>query len=215
MFVNDPKHPPQACVIWMHGLGADATDMAGLAEQLQLDDVMLRHVFLDAPVRPITINGGMSMRAWYDILFMDFAVREDKEGILASENRIVSVIEQQMAAGFKRHQIYLAGFSQGGAMALHTALRQASPLGGVISLSAYLPLANECQPQLPKTTPMFIACGSYDPIVWPIWTKETVKWLDKQGFTAISLQEYPMEHSVSANEITDLSHWLIEQIRGR
>lgn len=214
VFLIDSKHPAQACVIWMHGLGADANDMAGLAEQLQVNDLMLRHVCLEAPVQPVTINGGMAMRAWYDILAMDFSAREDREGILTSEKMIIAAVEQQLAAGFTSEQIYLAGFSQGGAMALHTALRMSRPLGGVISLSAYLPLAKECQPQLPKTTPLFIASGLYDPIVWPLWTKETIKWLDEQGFTAVSSHEYPMEHSVCTNEVLDLSQWLIQQVRG-
>ncbi|KTD45665.1 phospholipase/carboxylesterase [Legionella rubrilucens] len=214
MFHIDPKHPAQACVIWMHGLGADANDMVGLAEQLQVNELMLRHVFLDAPVRPITINSGMVMRAWYDILAMDFAAREDKEGILTSEKMIIAAVEQQLATGFTSEQIYLAGFSQGGAMALHTALRMTRPLAGVISLSAYLPLAKECEPQLPGTTPLFLAYGTYDPIVWPLWTKETIKWLDQKGFSAISAHEYPMEHSVCANEIVDLSQWLIQHTGG-
>ncbi len=150
--VIEPVQKAQACMIWMHGLGAGADDMAGLAKQLPLKHMPVRHVALNAPVRPVTLNQGMSMPAWYDITGFSLTDREDKAGILASEQIILDVIKAQIADGFSPSTIFLAGFSQGGAMALFTALRTEVALGGVIALSAYLPLASECEIKLDKKT---------------------------------------------------------------
>lgn len=207
IYVNEPERPAQACVIWMHGLGADAQDMAGLAQQLQLSQPV-RHVFIDAPVRPVTLNGGMPMRAWYDIVGLALNDREDQAGIAESETIINDVIAKQCAAGMASEKIFLAGFSQGGAMALFAGLQSKVPLAGVIALSAYLPLANRCNTRLPKSTPFFIANGQYDPIVFPDWTKQSTQRLHDCGFGAIAVHEYPMEHSICADEIMDLSKWI-------
>jgi len=198
----------------MHGLGADASDMAGLAEQLSLNEVAVRHVFMDAPVRPVTLNNGMLMRAWYDIIGMQLTDREDKEGILGSQLLIQEVIDTQIKEGFSAKQIFLAGFSQGGAVALYTALQRTVALGGVIALSAYLPLAIDCQAALPKDTPVFIAYGQYDPIVLPIWTKQSADWLVAKGYNQVTLHNYLMEHAICAEEINDLSNWLTTQVKG-
>ncbi|KTD33546.1 phospholipase/carboxylesterase [Legionella nautarum] len=213
VYIKKPEQQADACVIWMHGLGADASDMASLAEQLIVDNVALRHVFLDAPIRPITLNNGLSMRAWYDISGMKLTDREDREGILQSEEFIRQVIDSQIAEGFTTKQIFLAGFSQGGAMALYTALHMANPLAGVIALSAYLPLAQQCKTDLPKETPIFVAGGQYDPIVLPVWTKQSAEWLTAAGYP-VSAHNYLMEHSVCAEEINDLSSWLRAQLKG-
>lgn len=212
VYLKDPKERAQACVIWMHGLGADAADMSGLAAQLPIQDVALRHVFIDAPTRAVTINGGMSMRAWYDITGMDITSREDSEGITASHQEILAVVNQQLEAGFKPAQIYLAGFSQGGAMAFYTGLHLPQ-LGGIISLSAYIPIITSCKPILAKNTPLFIANGHYDPIVWPAWTQASIRWLASQGFNEIEHHEYPMEHAICAEEIQALSRWLTRQVK--
>ncbi|WP_347252021.1 alpha/beta hydrolase-fold protein [Legionella sp.] len=213
VYIKKPQQQAHSCVIWMHGLGADASDMASLAEQLLLEDLSLRHVFLDAPVRPVTLNNGMAMRAWYDIVGMKLTDREDKEGILQSALFIREVIDSQIKDGFTTEQIFLAGFSQGGAMALYTALHMPTSLAGVIALSAYLPLADQCKASLPKTTPVFMAGGQYDPIVLPIWTKQTAEWLTSAGYP-VSMHNYLMEHSVCAEEVNDLSRWLITQVKG-
>lgn len=210
IYVSEPTKAADACVIWMHGLGADAQDMAGLAEQLQVE-VSLRHVFMDAPVRPVTLNQGMPMRAWYDILGMTLHDREDRPGILQSEALIREVITRQMADGVSSKQIYLAGFSQGGAMALFTGLQTPLSLGGIIALSAYLPLATECSFELPKSTPLFLAGGAFDPMVLPQWTKQTVNGLQARGFL-VDWHEYPIEHSISIEEVRDLGHWLNHQV---
>ncbi len=211
VYIKEPKQPALACVIWMHGLGADGRDMAGLAEQLPLT-VPVRHVFMDAPVRPVTLNNNMSMRAWYDIVGMKLTDREDRAGILASENLIRKVFEQQCADGFKPSQIFFAGFSQGAAMALRTGLHMTTPLAGIIALSGYLPLSAECKPALSFNTPIWIAAGTFDPIVLPSWTKHGFDWFLSQGFQDVEWHEYPMEHTLCLQEIRDVAGWLSAQI---
>ncbi len=211
VYVKEPQQQAQACVIWMHGLGADAQDMAGLAAQLPVT-VAIRHVFIDAPVRAVTINNHMPMRAWYDIVGIKLTDREDREGIFQSEAMIRDVIDSQLAEGFVSEQIFLAGFSQGGAMALFTGLQMTTPLAGIITLSAYLPLGDVCRMTLNKGTPIFAAGGQYDPIVLPAWTKQSVKGLQARGFEQITWHEYPMEHAICAEEVKDLAQWLNIQV---
>lgn len=215
MYVKETEPSPKACVIWLHGLGADASDMAGLAQQLPLSGVGIRHVFADAPVRSVTLNGGMPMRAWYDILGMKLTDREDKEGIEDSEARISQIVQEQIKEGFSSRQIFLAGFSQGGAMALFTALQMAEPLAGVIALSAYLPLLPSVRIQQPTQLPLFIAGGKFDPLVLPLWTRATADWLQSRGFAQLSWHQYDMEHSVCMEEIEDMASWLKQQVEAQ
>lgn len=212
--MKEPQQQAQACVIWMHGLGADASDMAGLADQLMLNDVAVRHVFIDAPSRPVTLNGGMVMPAWYDILGMDLVDREDKEGIAQSELIIRDVMDSQVKAGFELNQIFLAGFSQGAAMALHTGLHTQGRLAGVIALSGYLPLAASSKPTLDHQTPFFMASGQFDSLVLPSWTQKSKDWLVVNGYEQITAHQYPMDHSICFEEIKDLSLWLTRQVQG-
>lgn len=211
VYIKDPSSAAQACVIWMHGLGANANDMKGLVAQLPLDKPV-RHVFIDAPVRPVTLNNRMPMRAWYDIVGMKLTDREDREGIFQSEAMIRQVIENQLKDGFQSTQIFLAGFSQGSAMALFTGLRSPKPLGGIIALSGYLPLVSDCTSILDKRTPMFIACGRFDPVVLPDWTKQSYDWLKACGFQNLAWHDYPMEHNICVEEIRDLAHWFSSEI---
>lgn len=211
VYMKEPQKKAQACVIWMHGLGADAQDMRGLADQLMLT-VDIRHVFIDAPVRPVTLNSGMLMRAWYDIVGMKLTDREDRDGIVQSEAMILDVINRQIADGFSSDQIFLAGFSQGGAMALFTGLRSTTPLAGLVVLSAYLPLATDCKATLAPSTPVFIAGGTFDPLVLPNWTKQSFDWLQAHDFDKVSWHEYPMEHSICMDEIRDLASWFNRQV---
>jgi len=213
-YVKDPQIPARGCVIWMHGLGADASDMAGLAEHPLIAALPVRHVFIDAPVRPVTLNAGMSMRAWYDIMGMELTDREDKKGILESEQGILAVIDAQIAAGFRHEQIVLAGFSQGGAMALYTALHREKKLGGVIALSSYLPMASQCLAALSLDTPFFLAGGEYDPIVRPDWTRQSQQWLSAKGYKNITWRQYPMEHNICVQEISDIAAWLSTHLTG-
>lgn len=214
IYIKEPEQAPKACIIWMHGLGADASDMAGLAEQLPLPNLPVRHVFLDAPLRPVTLNGGMVMRAWYDIKGGELLDRVDKDGIQQSEHLIEKVIDAQISEGLQSTQIILAGFSQGGAMALQTALSSNLKLGGVVALSSYLPMALETVACQDKSTPMFLGLGTQDPLVRPEWTRASADWLRVNGYAKILVKEYPMEHSICFAEINDLSLWLISQIQG-
>ena len=196
VYIKDPQQKAQACVIWMHGLGADAQDMEGLASALPLS-VGVRHVFLDAPVRPVALNNHMPMRAWYNIYGMSLMDRDDTPGIKESEGIIRAVMDAQIDAGFSSEQIFLAGFS---------------PLAGLIVLSAYLPLSGACQIEQRRETPLFVGSGTYDPIVLPAWTNLSVAFLRNNGFHNMVLQDYPMEHSICSEEINDLAHWLNEQV---
>lgn len=207
VYIKEPSEQAQACVIWMHGLGADAQDMAGLAEQLSLK-IPVRHVFMDAPVRPVTLNNGMPMRAWYDIVGLTVADREDSIGIAQSETLLRDVINSQCDAGFQPSQIYLAGFSQGGAMALFAGLQAHIAIGGIIALSGYLPLASACQIALDVKTPLFIAFGTNDEVVLPNWTRQAIDFIKTKGFHNLSVYDYPMGHSVCIKEINDIALWL-------
>lgn len=214
VYIKEAESNANACVIWMHGLGSEAADMAGLAEQLMVKDIGVRHVFLDAPMRPVTINGNMVMRAWYDILAIELTSKVDVDGVKQSEAFIRKVIASQLHDGFLPEQIVLAGFSQGGAMALHTALQYEQRLGGVVALSAYLPLASGSQAILDKATPFFLGFGQLDNLVLPQWTEASKTWLQTQGYQKVVSHGYPMEHSICFKEIQDLSSWLTEQLQG-
>ncbi|WP_419420047.1 alpha/beta hydrolase [Legionella sp. D16C41] len=214
IFNSQNTVPAKGCVIWMHGLGADSSDMASLVTEYPISELALQHICIDAPIRPVTLNAGMRMRAWYDIVGLTLTDREDREGILHSYNYIKDVIMEQIQAGYDSSQIALAGFSQGGAIALYTALHCSFPLAGVIALSAYLPLVFECKPTLMKKTPIFMASGLYDPIVLPDWSKQTKEWLIAQGFDELTWRQYPMEHAICPAEITDIASWLSTHFQG-
>ena len=211
IYVKEPAQQPVACIIWMHGLGSDSANMRLMADQLRLNR-SVRHVFLDAPIRPVTLNNYIPMRAWYDIVGLKLEDREDRVGINESMQRLEKVIHDQCATGLKHNQIYLAGFSQGGAMALYAGLHILPNLAGVISLSAYLPLVRELQTPQHTTLPIFMAIGEYDPVVLPAWTKYAFNWLLEQKFSNVALYEYPMEHTVCSSELRDISTWLNSQM---
>ncbi len=211
LYVKDPAQKAKACIIWMHGLGANAQDMMGLAEQLSLHQAV-RHVFLDAPIRSVTLNNGLPMRAWYDIVGIRLNDREDRDGITQSQQMIRQAIQAQVSEGFIPEQIFLAGFSQGGAMALYAGLQSEQPLGGLIALSAYLPLATELMQTQNTHLPIFMASGKFDPIVLPEWTKLSYDHLLRLGLKSVTLREYPMDHSICMDEMHDLMQWLDSSI---
>lgn len=198
-------------IIWMHGLGADSNDMRGLAEQLPAS-LPIEHQFLDAPIRPVTINGGMPMPAWYDIVGFGLDAREDEAGILQSVEQINKAIDAEIQSGKDSRHIFLAGFSQGGAMALYAALCANKPLAGVISLSAYLPMHNKITVQQPLSLPLFLGSGRFDPVVMPEWTGLTARVLQEKGFKDLTWQQYDMEHSICMEEVQDMFLWLKQQI---
>jgi phospholipase/carboxylesterase len=202
---------PRAAVIWMHGLGADGHDFEPIVPELDLAGVpAIRFVFPHAPMRPVTINAGMVMRAWYDVAGQGGVRREDEQGVRASQRAIEALIERERKRGVAPARIVLAGFSQGGAMALHTGLRYAERLAGLVALSSFLPLpdtlAAEASP-VNRGVPIFVAHGTHDPMIPLDRARDSRDRLLALGYR-VEWHEYPMPHSVCAEEITDLSTWL-------
>ncbi len=205
----DPKSPPRAAVIWMHGLGADAHDFEPIVPHLGLEGLGVRFVFPNAPRQPVTINGGMVMPAWYDVLSMDIPRREDAAGLRASEAALRQLIEAEVARGIPPEAIVLAGFSQGGVMALQTGLRHPEALGGILALSCYLPLKDHVAAErhpANQNIPIFFAHGRFDPVIPMAYGKASVERLEALGY-AVEWREYPMEHAVSPEEIQDIGQW--------
>ena len=205
---------PQHSIIWLHGLGADGGDFVSMAGELKLP-VAVRYIFPDAPVRPVTINGGMVMRAWYDIVSPSMTAQQDAAGIRASQSLIEALIAQEVQRNIAPGNIFLAGFSQGGAIALHTALRHSIPLGGVLALSTYLPLADKAAGEaLPGTrdTPIFMAHGRSDPVIPYVLGAGSRDALLGIGYT-VDWHEYAMQHSVCEEELRDIEVWLAHQVK--
>lgn len=201
---------PNAAVIWLHGLGADGHDFEPVVPELRLPQgFAIRFVFPHAPIRPVTINQGMRMRAWYDILRLGGGM-EDEAGIRASEKLLLQLIQQQGARGIPASRIVLAGFSQGGAIALQTTLRFPERLAGTLALSTYLPLAAKASAEktaASAATPIFMAHGSYDPMIALEIAQRSRDALIGLGYR-VEWHEYPMPHSVCAEEIADIAAWL-------
>lgn len=202
---------PTAAVIWLHGLGADGNDFAGLVPELDLGACPpIRFVFPHAPSLPVTINGGYVMPAWYDIRGADLVSRQDAEGIQASARAIDALIAHEISRGIAPERIVLAGFSQGCAMALHTGLRYPQPLAGIMALSGYLPLAETFADERHSAnanTPVFMAHGSQDPVVVPARGEASRDLLASLGY-AVQWHTYPMPHSVHPREIADIAAFL-------
>ncbi|MGH8150384.1 MAG: alpha/beta hydrolase [Steroidobacteraceae bacterium] len=206
-----PGAAPSACVIWLHGLGADGYDFAPLVPELVLPaDLAVRFVFPHAPVRPVTLNGGAHMRAWYDVAGLTAEAPEDAAGIRESASRIERDIRREREAGVPASRIVIAGFSQGGAIALHTALRHAEPLGGVLALSTYLPLQRALGGEASdanRRIPILMCHGRYDPVLAIEGAERSRELLRARGY-AVEWKEYPMQHQVCVEEIADISQWL-------
>jgi len=199
---------PVGSVIWLHGLGADGHDFEPIVPELNLP-VPLRFVFPHAPVRPVTINGGMAMRAWYDIVSLDAEGRADADGVRASSALLEALIAREKTRGVDAGRIVIAGFSMGGAIAINTALHTTEKLAGLMALSTYLPLPGE----LAGTTgsrdlPVFMAHGSFDPMLPMQWGRLSAERLREAGFE-VEWHEYPMAHAVCAEEIRDIREWLM------
>ncbi len=208
---------PSFTIIWMHGLGADGHDFEPLVPEL-LDDGMpsLRFVFPHAPVRPVTLNNGYAMRAWYDIVGIDRRSAEDFIGLQASATAIGALIEREIGAGIPATRIAIAGFSQGGAMALHVATRFADQLAGVIALSCYLPLARELQAKrhaANDATPIFMAHGRQDPVVPFDMGEESRQLLQAAGYQ-VEWHAYPMPHGLCEAEVADIRAYLRKIVAG-
>ena len=204
---------PQYSIIWLHGLGADGQDFVPIVDDLKLP-VAVRYIFPHAPRRPVTINGGFVMRAWYDIASEAIDAKQDETGIRASRTEVEALIAKEVERGIDPDHIFLAGFSQGGAIALFTALHQKKPLAGVLALSAYLPLAHSAQSestQSSRQTSIFMAHGTHDPIVphaLGIASRDALKSLGYQ----VEWHDYAMQHSVVDQELRDIEAWLTSRI---
>lgn len=200
---------PQWAVIWLHGLGADGFDFAPLVPDLVNPDTpAIRFVFPHAPVRPVTINNGYRMRAWYDITDMDFANRADLTGVGESIEQVEALIAAQIASGIPASNIVLAGFSQGGAIALSFLMKSSTELAGVIALSTYLPdLTNVVASAKPSSVPVFMAHGTMDPVVPFAAGEATYKAMSALGMD-IAWRTYPMQHQVAMEEIVAIRIWL-------
>ena len=202
---------PELLVIWLHGLGADGHDFEPVVPQFVNPDKAIQFIFPHAPIQPVTINGGMEMRSWYDIKMMDIGKMPDEAGIRESEQKVLQLIAAQIEAGFKAEQIVLAGFSQGGAIALHTATRTEYKLAGVVALSCYLPIAEKLSTEQSgknKSTPFFIGHGSYDPVVPFELGKSSYQTLKASGYQ-VSWHEYPLQHGVSMDELEDIKRFIL------
>ena len=199
---------PRAAVIWLHGLGADGHDFEPIVPELGMPAApAVRFVFPHAPLQPVAINRGAVMRAWYDVTGDG---RQDAEGIRASQVRVEALIARERARGIAARSIVLAGFSQGGAMALHTGLRHPERLAGILALSCYLPLPETLEreaSQASRDVPIFMAHGTEDPVIPLSWAMRSRDRLIALGY-AVEWHEYPMPHSVCAEEIADIGRWL-------
>jgi phospholipase/carboxylesterase len=205
---------PAASVIWMHGLGADGNDFVPIVNELDIDGTPeIRFLFPHAPMRPVTINNGAVMRAWYDISFGDLegnSRRADERGVRESQAQITALLEREEKRGVEPERIVLAGFSQGGAIALQAGLRYPRKLAGVMALSTYLPLAESLPREAApanKATPLFMAHGTYDPVVPVVMGAGSMTLLTGFGYT-VEWRQYPMPHSVCPQEIEDIGGWL-------
>ena len=204
---------PSAAVIWLHGLGADGHDFAGLVPELDLSACPpIRFVFPHAPSMPVTVNGGYVMPAWYDILGPNLVSQQDAAGIQASERAIVALIAHEVARGIPAERIVLAGFSQGCAMALHTGLRLPQRLAGIMALSGYLPLADRLAAErhvANAQTPVFMAHGTQDSVVVLARGEASRDALAALG-QPVQWHSYPMPHSLHPREIADISAFLAQ-----
>jgi len=206
---------PVGSVIWLHGLGADGHDFEPIVPELRLPESLpLRFVFPHAPVQPVTINGGMSMRAWYDVVSLDAGGAVDEAGIRASCAMLERLIERENERGIDTSRIVIAGFSQGGAIALHTALRWPERLAGLIALSTFLPMTAALKAEgidrpapANRQLPIFMAHGHFDPLLPRQLGRSAADRLESAGFR-VEWHDYQMAHAVCAEEIDDISAWL-------
>ena len=202
---------PTCAVIWLHGLGADGHDFEPIVPELELPDTpAVRFVFPHAPLQAVTINGGAVMRAWYDIYNLDGARREDDAGVRASAQRVEALIAREAERGVPAARIVLAGFSQGGAIALHAGLRHPARLAGIMALSTYLPLASSVAAEASaanRNVPIFMAHGELDSLIPIERARMSRNALQRAGYV-VDWREYPMQHAVCAEEIADIAAWL-------
>ncbi len=209
--IVEPTQPANAVVIWLHGLGADGHDFVPIVPELTLPaGLHVRFIFPHAPVRPVTLNGGMRMRAWYDIKSLSRADLQDDAGIRESAATVMQIVAEQRKAGIAANRTVIAGFSQGGAITLHAVCRLEEPLAGAMALSTYLPLHDTLPGELTdaaKATPVLMCHGRADPVL-PLSMGTSSRDGLKGWGMKVEWHDYPMAHSVCAEEIDDISAWL-------
>jgi phospholipase/carboxylesterase len=209
--IIEPVNPATASVIWLHGLGANGHDFEPIVPQISKDVIrQTRFIFPHAPQRPITINGGMIMSGWYDVVGMDLTDRQDAQGIYDSEQILCNYVTQEIEQGIPTNRIVLAGFSQGGAIALHTGLRYPLAFAGIMALSTYLPLADTVENEIHvanRQTTVFMAHGQSDQVISLVHAEHSRTKLEKFGYS-VEWHSYNMQHNVCIEEIADISHWL-------
>jgi len=209
-----PQLATQASIIWLHGLGADGHDFEGIVPQLHLP-IATRYIFPHAPHRAVTINGGYIMRAWYDIATFDLSRGEDTAGIHESSRLVDDLIAHEIARGIPANRIILAGFSQGGAIALHAGLRYPERLAGIVALSTYLPLAADLTSEASaenRDVPIFMAHATDDTVIPPPHAHISRQKLPEMGY-AIEWHEYAMAHGLCDAEVTDIARWISEVLQ--
>ena len=206
----ETKPKPSHAVIWLHGLGADGNDFVPVVKELKLPPLGIRFVFPHAPMRPVTINGGFVMRAWYDIAYQELAFKEDERGLRESQKLIEELIMRENTRGIPSSRIVLAGFSQGGVLTLQTGLRQSKPLAGLMALSSYVPMSPMIEVErnaASNSVPVFMGHGITDNIVPLALGKMSRDTLTKLGYK-VDWHQYTMPHSVCAEELADIRVWL-------
>jgi phospholipase/carboxylesterase len=213
--IVEPPRRHDATVLWLHGLGADGHDFEPIVPELRLpSDHGIKFVFPHAPQRAVTINGGYVMRAWYDVKSADLRSQEDEAGIKNSTAIVMSYFAKERELGIRPDRIILAGFSQGGAIALYCGLRYEDPLAGILALSTYLPLPETTSLDASSQslqTPILMCHGVADPLIPLHQGKQTSDFLERLGYQ-VAWQEYPMQHAVCSEEIDDIGEWLCARL---
>lgn len=213
--VIETQARPDAAIIWLHGLGADGNDFVPIIDQLQLpSDYAVRFIFPHAPVRPITINQGYQMSGWYDISTLSIVDEEDEAGIMESSAILKQLCEEQEADGINSSRIILAGFSQGGAIALHCGCRYPKPLAGIMALSTYLVLAESLSEEISEyadETSVFMAHGRQDEVIAYEYGRQSMEQLEANNIE-VQWHEYDMGHAVCLEEIQHIRQWLTQQL---
>lgn len=208
----NPKAEPYASIIWLHGLGADGHDFEPIVAELHLPETLpIRFIFPHAPRRPVTINAGMVMRAWYDVIGMPGSGGIERDDFFESVDHLHGLIQKEMESGMPSERILLAGFSQGGAISLHTGLTYGKHLAGILALSTYLPTADSIAEEISlvnRDIPIMMAHGTMDPMIPIAHAVRTKQALRRLGYQ-ISWHEYPIMHGVCIDEIQDVSAWLL------
>ncbi len=209
--IIETNKAPTHAIIWLNCLWSTCQDFLPIGKQFKIPYYLaIRFIFPHAPVQPVTLNNGIEMRAWYDITSLDRNSNQDVNGIRQSEQQLITLIQQQTEQGIPANHIFIAGFSQGGAMALHTGLRYPKKLAGIIALSTYLPLADHLKTERHNSNhqlPIFYAHGEFDPVIENDFVTTSYETLTALNYP-VDMFYYPMAHTVCNNEIADLSKWI-------